>query len=259
MMGRSSEGPTGILVLHKALDILETIRGSQSGIGLADLSRALGIPKPTAYRIAATLESRGFLARNQSGRYQISRKFFDLEYRLSDEQLLTRAAQPVMELLMESCRETLNLGILDAGEVVVINTIESPQTIRMSSKIGNRRHLHSTALGKVLLGGLPDKDVLRLIRLKKLPRLTPATIITKAALMSELEKVRKLGYAMDNEENEAGGRCIGAPIPGAGGRVVAALSISAPVFRMEVERAKALVPDLIDACRAISRGLSPQY
>jgi DNA-binding IclR family transcriptional regulator len=245
-MTRQSEGPAGILVLHKALDILETIRGSQSGISLADLSRALGIPKPTAYRIAATFESRGYLARNQSGRYQISRKFFDLEYKLSDEQLLTQAAHPVMELLMESCRETLNLGILDAGEVVVISTIESPQTIRMSSKIGNRRHLHSTALGKVLLGGLPDKDVLRLVRLKKLPRLTPATVITKAALM-------------DNEENEAGGRCIGAPILGAGGRVVAALSVSAPVFRMEIERAKALVPDLIDACRAISRGISPQY
>ncbi len=246
----------GILVLHKTLDILETVRESRSGLSLADLARALGLPKPTAYRIVATLEGRGYITRNPAGHYQLTRKLFDLQQNESNEQQLLRAAQPVMEKLVESCRETVNLGVLDAGEVVVISTIESPQSIRMTSKVGNRRHLHSTALGKVLLCGLPEKEVQRLIRIQGLPRLTPRTLVTKPALAAELDQVRRQGYALDNEENEADGRCLGAPIVGTGSKIVAALSISAPVFRMDMTRVRSLSGELTDACRAISRSLT---
>jgi DNA-binding IclR family transcriptional regulator len=246
----------GILVLHKTLDILETIRDSRSGLALADLARALGLPKPTAYRIVATLEARGYLARNQAGHFQMTRKFFDLQQDESEEQALMRAAQPFMDRLVESCRETVNLGILDAGEVVVISTVESPQSIRMSSKVGNRRYLHSTALGKVLLSGLSEKEVQRLIRIQRLPRLTPRTIVGRQALAAELDLVRKQGYALDNEENEPDGRCLGAPIVGPGGRIVAALSISAPVFRMDMVRARNLGNELVNTCRAVSHELT---
>ena len=247
---------SGILVLHKMLDILETIRESRSGLGLSDLARAVGLPKPTAYRIVATLEARGYLARQESRRYQLTRKFFDLQQNESAEQALMRAAPPIMEQLVEACRETVNLGILDAAEVVVVSTIESPQSIRMTSKVGNRRYLHSTALGKVLLSGLAEKEVDRLIRIQGLPRLMPRTLATRQALMAELDLVRKQGFAMDNEENEPGGRCIGAPIVGQDGRIVAALSISAPIFRMDMARARSLSSELIDSCRAISRALT---
>lgn len=246
----------GILVLHKTLDILETVRESRSGLALADLARALGLPKPTAYRIIATLESRGYIARNPAGHFQMTRKLFDLQQNESDEQVVLRAAQASMVKLVESCRETVNLGVLDAGEVVVISTIESPQSIRMTSKVGNRRYMHSTALGKVLLAGLPEKEVQRLIRIQGLPRLTPRTLVSKQALAIELEQVRRQGYALDNEENEADGRCIGAPIVGPGGKIEAALSISAPVFRMDMARVRGLAGELIDACRTISRSLA---
>ncbi len=246
----------GILVLHKTLDILETVRESRSGLSLADLARALGLPKPTAYRIVATLEGRGYITRNPAGHYEISRKLLDLRQNESEEQALLREARPVMEKLVESCRETVNLGVLDAGEVVVISTVESPQTIRMTSKVGNRRYLHSTALGKVLLCGLSEKESQRLIRIQGLPRLTPRTLVTRQALAAELEQVRRQGYALDNEENEPDGRCLGAPIIGPGGRIMAALSISAPVFRMDMARVRSLSGDLVDACRAISRSLT---
>jgi DNA-binding IclR family transcriptional regulator len=248
----------GILVLHKMLDILETIRESRSGLALADLSRALGLPKPTAYRIVATLESRGYISRNPAGHYLVAKKFYDLQPDVSEEQALLHAAQPVMAKLVDSCRETVNLGVLDGGEVVVISTVESPQSIRMSSKVGNRRYLHSTALGKVLLSGLPEKEVLRLIRIQGLPRLTPRTVGTRQALAAELDIVRRQGYAMDNEENEPDGRCLGAPILSVGGRIVAALSISAPIFRMDMARARTLAGELVGACQGISRALTPQ-
>ena len=247
---------TGILVLHKTLDILETIRNSRSGITLADMARVLSIPKATAYRILATLEARGYLARNQKSGYQMTRKFFELQYKESDERRLAEASLSVMEHLVDSCRETVNLGILDAGEVVVIGTVESPQAIRMSSKVGNRRYLHATALGKVLLSGLSDPEVLRLVRIKRLPRLTPHTLITQQAVLAEVRNVRKQGYAIDNEENEPGGRCLGAPILGPGERVIAALSISAPLFRMEMSRVRDLAGELVESCKEITKAMA---
>ena len=243
-------------MLHKAVDIIEAVRRSRSGIALSDLARTLGIPKPTAYRILTTLESRGYLGRNRNGYYRMTRKFFDTESGEPDDQILSRAAHPVIEKLVASSRETVNLGILDAGEVVVIGSVESPQTIRMTSKVGNRRHLHSTALGKVLLSGLPDREALRLIRIKRLPRLTPKTLVTRQAVMAEIRKVRDQGFAIDDEENELDGRCIGAPIIGPGGRVVAALSVSAPAFRMEMSRVRKLTGELTQACRTISGAIA---
>ena len=100
-----------------------------------------------------------------------------------------------MEKLVAFCKETLNLGVLDGGEVVVIETMESPQAVRMSSKIGNRRYPHSTALGKVLLAGLPERDVLGIVQARKMPRFTPATITSERALLIELERVRQQGTA----------------------------------------------------------------
>ena len=252
MKSQNRKHSSGILVLHKALDLVEVIRNSASGISLADLARTLEIPKPTAYRILATLESRGYLDRN-GAQYRMSRKILELQRSITEEQLLSDVARPLMQKLVSSCKETVNLGILDAGEVVVISTIESPQGIRMASKIGNRRCLHSTALGKVLLSGLQDREVRRLLRLKKLPRLTRKTITSPSALMTEIHKVREQGYALDNEENEPDGRCIGAPICGRNGHVLAALSISAPLFRMDMGRVKILAAELTEACRTISR------
>ncbi len=242
----------GVLVLHKTLDILENIKDTPVGVRLSDLARAVDMPKATVYRILATLESRGFLDRGQDGGYRMARKLFDLQQRHPIEQTLNRVAPPKMEDLAKLCRETVNLGILDGGEVVVINTVESPQTIRMSSKVGNRRCLHTTAIGKILLAALPEKEMLRLIRIKGLPRLTPHTLVNRTALLAELDRVRERGYAIDNQENELDGRCIGAPVLGPDGRVVAALSISGPVFRMDLNRARSLAPKLRQTCAAIS-------
>jgi IclR family KDG regulon transcriptional repressor len=248
--------PSGVLVLHKTLDILEKIKTSEAGYKLADLARKVSLPKATVYRILCTLEGRGYLDRAADGSYRLAKKLFDLQRTVPLEQTLHRVAQPVMERLVASCKETVNLGIVDAGEVVVINTVESPQAVRMSSKIGNRRYLHSTAIGKVLLAGMPDKEVQRLLRLKGMPKLTDETLTSKAAVMAEIVKVRQQGWALDNQENEIEGRCIGVGITGPEGQAIAALSISGPVFRMDLARARALVPGLKAACAEISRAVN---
>ena len=247
----AKEAP-GVLVLHKTLDILEILKQRRSGYTLSDLTRAVELPKATVYRILTTLERRGYLDRSPDNGYRLAARMFDLERQDSLEQMLIRAAQPVIERLVDAYKETVNLGMLNSGEVVVINTVESPLAVRMSSKIGNRRHLHTTALGKCFLAGLPEKEVARLIRLKGLPKLTENTLTTKAALMSELARVRKQGFAIDDQENELDGRCIGAPVRAGDGRVLAAVSISSPVFRMDMNRAKSLAPALKQACAGIA-------
>jgi IclR family transcriptional regulator, KDG regulon repressor len=256
-MKAQAQTVSGVRVLHKMLDILEVIKENRSGagLGLADLTRSVELPKATVYRILTTLEGRGYLDRREDGSYRMARKLFDMQRPMPIEQVLSQVAHPLMEQLANSCKETVNLGILDAGEVVVIDTVESPQAVRMSSKIGNRRHLHTTALGKVFLASLPQKEMLRLIRMKGQPRLTPHTLVTKAALVEEIQKVRREGYAIDNQENEIEGRCLGAPIPGPDGRVLAALSISGPVFRMSMARAQGLSAELKRACAAIAAGI----
>src|SRR5258708_28703794 len=188
--------PGRVLVLHKALDILEAIKKRESRMGLAEISRSVRIPRPTAYRILTTLESRGYLDRAPDGAYRMGTKLFSLQRDSSFEQDLRRVARPSMEALAARCKETVNLGTLDSGEVVVIETVESPLAVRMSSKIGNRRLVHSTALGKALLAGMSDKEISRLIRIKGLPRLTSSTLATRAALLDEIQKIRAEGYAI---------------------------------------------------------------
>jgi len=243
--------PAGVQVLHKTIDILDALRHAPDGMSLAQLSAQSGMPKPTVYRILVTLESRGYLERAADASYRISRKLFEEPRDSTFEQRLVRAARPVMEKLAVTCKETLNLGVLDGGEVLVIETVESQQAVRMSSKIGNRRYPHSTALGKILLSDLPEREVLRLIRSKGMPKFTPATIVREKDLIVELERVRTQGYALDNMENEPDGRCIAGPVMNDQRKVIASLSISGPVPRMTMARVKAMLKELTAVCKAI--------
>lgn len=244
-------------MLHKTLDVLEALRGAPAGLSLAALTTRLKMPKATIFRILATLESRAYLDRTPTGEYRIGRKLAGSDAEgAPDQASIIRAARLEMERLLDRCKETLNLGVLDGGEVLVVETLESPQAVRMSSKIGNRRHPHSTALGKVLLAQLSDKEALRIVKALGLPAFTSRTITDPAQLVVELERVRAQGWAMDNRENEEDGRCIAAPVFGPGRKVVAALSISGPLPRMTVSRARAMLPDLLRAVQRISAALS---
>jgi DNA-binding IclR family transcriptional regulator len=253
-MRRAKSQPKQVAVLSKTLDILEVIKANSAGIALGKVARSVGMPKATVYRIVATLEIRGYLDRNVDGAYRVSSKLFSLQSAVATQQDLLRVATAIMEKIALECRETVNLGTIDGGEVVVIATCESPQSVRMASKVGNRRCIHTTSLGKVLLASMDEQAIHRLVQLKGLPRLTQYSITTESALMVALEKIRRQGYALDNQENELEGRCVAMRIPGVNG-LPAALSISGPVFRMDLRRLKALVPTLQKGCEEFAQAL----
>lgn len=247
--------PKQVQVLQKTLDILEALKKDGESNGLTELARSVGMPKATVYRILTTLETRGYLNRGARGGYRIADKFFALQRDLSPEQRLLKVAPKVMEQIAAECRETVNLGVLDGGEVVMLATVESPQAVRMASKAGNRRLPHTTAIGKVLLAAISDDAVHRLIHIRGLPALTPHSLTSEPALLAELSKIRKQGYGIDNQENELEGRCIGMKIPGPIGMEVA-LSISVPLFRMDLRRLRELVPTLQRGCQEIGQAMA---
>jgi DNA-binding IclR family transcriptional regulator len=244
--------PGQVRVLQKTLDILESIKGDGAGMGLADVARSVSMPKATVYRILSTLEMRGYLDRRLDGGYRMSDKFFALQREASPAQNLPRVAPPIMEALAAECRETVNLGTLDGGEVVMIATAESPQSVRMASKVGNRRCAHTTAIGKCLLAAMSDDRMQRLVQMKGLARLTPHSLTSEAALLTEIRRIRKQGYAIDNQENELEGRCIAVRIDGIPD-IEVALSISGPVFRMDLRRLRSLLPLLRKASHEVMR------
>jgi DNA-binding IclR family transcriptional regulator len=157
--------------------------------------------------------------------------------------------------LVKQYNETVHLGVLEEGEVLYLAKEESSQTIRMISYIGKRAPLHCTALGKVLLAYISEEERKKILEEKELPRLTKNTITDKRELEKELDKIREQDFALDREENEKDVRCIGAPIRNYKGKVIAAISISSPIFRIDKNVQNNLKEALIKTTNKISKRL----
>jgi IclR family acetate operon transcriptional repressor len=242
-------------VLVKTLDILDMLRNTPYGATLTEIAVALKLSKPTVYRIMYTLEARAFVQRGEGGRFRLTSKMNGPSAPQQTLERLLSGAEPVMDRLVQAHEETANMGILDGNEIVVVHAVESPRAIRMSSKVGNRRNVHSSALGKVLIAWKDPKEVARLLRVTGMPALTPRTITSPEKLAMELALVRERGYAQDQEENEPGGRCVAVPIRAQSGIVVAALSMSGPLGRMTPSTIRAILKDLRPAAAKIEEAL----
>lgn len=160
--------------------------------------------------------------------------------------------RPHLERVLFETEETVHLCVLDAGEVLYVDKIEPSRSVRMASKIGRLSPAHCSAVGKAMLAHLPVRELDDILRQRGLTRMTARTIVTPADLRIELKAVRERGYAIDNEEAEAGVRCVGAAVLGPNGRPAGAISASAPAFRLTLERVPAVADSVCRAARAIS-------
>jgi IclR family transcriptional regulator, acetate operon repressor len=248
----SSGSPAQVRVLHKTLDILEALRRENTGVNLALVSRWVGMPQPTVYRILNTLKIRGYVDRRTDGTYRVSNKLFSRRHQKSQDEILLELAKPVMVNLSSQCQETVNLATLDGSEMVIIGTVEGQQSLRLISKVGNRRYIHSTALGKAFASRMHESEVRELLQSRGMPRLTAATITSQTVFLAELKRVRRSGIAIDEEENEPGVCCIGSAIEGPSGKPIASLSISGPAFRLLPQRLRCFRADLRESCDSIS-------
>lgn len=221
-----------VAVLQKALDLLELITDA-GDLGLAELSTRTGASKASSFRILTTLHRRGYVSKDAvTRRYAPGPRLIALSFANVSKLQLVPRARPVLEDLREAFGETVNLGILADHDVLYLEIAESARSLRMSSEVGARDRLHSTALGKAILAQLPPDEARTLLQGYERRPATRRTITDLEALMAELRVTGERGYSIDDEENEIGARCVGVAITDVSGRPQAAISVSGPAARM---------------------------
>ncbi|WP_304174052.1 IclR family transcriptional regulator [Limnochorda pilosa] len=257
---QASSGAVGVprvQAVQSAARILWTVGHSGArGMTLNQLAQAVEVPKSTVLRIAQTLVDEGLLEREEStGLFRLGIRTLELASMVHETLEIPRVARPHLEWLSEQTRETVHLCVLDEGEVVYVDKIESPQAIRLYSRIGRRAPAHCTGVGKALMAFLPSTERRRLVEKRPLKRFTPNTITDFFQLEKELEQIRQTGIAYDREEHEPGVRCAAAPVFDLTGRVCAAVSVAVPILRLPPGRLEELAGLVKQATQAISEAL----
>jgi len=240
--------------VSKAMQVLRQLEDG-GDLGVTELSRRLRVHKSTISRLLATLERHGVVSRNpETDRFGLGPALISLAGAALQRIDLRTSAREHLARLAQETRETVNLAILDGDQVVNVEKLPSAHYIRDIGWIGRRSPLHCTATGKALIAHLGRVELRRLLG-ARLKRFTPQTICEWPALDRELADVRRMGYALGQEELEPGLVAIAAPIRGLGGRVAGAVSVSGPSFRMSPAAIAAYALHVVAAAAAISRGL----
>ncbi|MFV0576699.1 MAG: DNA-binding transcriptional regulator KdgR [Vibrio sp.] len=244
--------PDAVSSVLKVFGILQAL-GEQKDIGITELSQRLMMSKSTTYRFLQTMKTLGYVAQEgEADKYSLTLKLFEVGAKSLEYVDLISLADKEMRHISEQTNEALHLGALDHDHIIYIHKIDSGYNLRMQSRIGRRNPLYSTAIGKVLLADRDEAFVRNALKDITFIKHTPKTHENVEQLLAELKQVKAQGYAEDNEEQEPGLRCIGAPVFDRFGNVVAGLSISFPTIRFDVNRMSYYVNILQTACKNIS-------
>jgi IclR family acetate operon transcriptional repressor len=223
--------------LSRALAILEALAHSHDGLTLTELAQTVGLATSTAHRLLTTLQQARFVRFDPfASVWQVGVRAFIVGNAFARTRDVTMVARPYLRRLMEESGETANLYIVEEGEAVCMAQVESRQVMRAIARPGGRVKMHCSGAGKAILAWLPEREVGKILERQGLPRFTGETLTTPKKLKAVLEEVRARGYATDNEEYEAGLRCVAAPILDDHGAPLASISISGPTARIPDHR-----------------------
>jgi DNA-binding IclR family transcriptional regulator len=238
-MGVSTKPSAGSV--ERAFTILEFLNSSKRGWNISEMSRKLKIPKSTTHVLVSTLDQLGYIKQYQSSRrFQLSSKMFSLGRRALEATPLPDIALPHLRWLVQESKLTTHVGILEKSQVVFVQKIDGPGIIKFDTYIGKCSQLHCTGLGKILLAFQPEETIQNVLLNYPFHRFTKRTISSSATFLAELARVRQNGYAMDDEEEELGIRCIAAPIFSSG-EVTAAVSVTGTTTQIRIEDIERLV------------------
>jgi IclR family transcriptional regulator, acetate operon repressor len=236
-----------IRAVHRVCDILDLLQRSPDGAALPDLAVVISLPKSSAFRYLATLEQRRYVERDPvTGAYRAGSALLPL--RAHEPELLARRMRPHMEQLRDKLEETVNLGMLEGERVIYLEIVESHRAMRLAARRGDRDPIHSSALGKAIAAWMPAERVRAILASGGMPPMTGRTLTDPEAYLAQLELVRERGYAVDDGEHDADGRCVAVPV--AVGNLPAALSVSAPASRLgasQVEQVARALRELVAA------------
>lgn len=241
--------------VRNAARLLKEFRTRETSIGVSELARRLGLGKSAVHRLLTTLVAEGLVEQDQhTGGYRLGIVMFELGEAVKVHLDLHAAAGPVLAQLREQTGESSQVGVLDGGDVVYVDRLESAHSLRLFTETGRRVPVHCTSSGKVLLA-FAAEHVREAALARSHPRLTPHTIVDAATLRAELATVRSRGWADAINEREIGVASLAAPIRDLHGDVVAAISIGAPVARFGAVPRRRFAKALVEAGEAVSRRL----
>lgn len=250
----SAESPS--VAVERALAILEAVAQDSEGLSNAEISRKLQIPKSSASYILRTLEKQGYLNRNlETGKYRVGLKVLSLSRGALSGIDVREVALPIMRHLMEKTHLTCHLAILDGTDAVYIEKVEPHGFIRMDTWVGRRMRVHATSVGKSLVAHIPQERLEKILEERGMEKRTAKTITTVPRLLKDLEKVREQGYAIDDEENNIGARCVGAPVFNQDGAIEASIGLSGTINQVNGQTMPRILEALKDAARHISMGM----
>jgi DNA-binding IclR family transcriptional regulator len=250
MLDRVDHRPS--TAIDKALWVLEALAEHES---VTKIATATGLPKSTTHRILQSLAEHGFARPDGTGGYLPGPKILTLAGRMLTRFDPVRQASPVLQRLHDQTGYTVHLAVLNGDEAVYAAKLEGRKPYQMPSRVGMSLWLHTSAIGKAMLAAMSDDEVAGITTRTGLTRRTPATITTQAALRRHLARVRECGFAIDDEENEAGIRCVGAAVFDHTGHVVAGVSISTLTHELSVDDAQELGPLVAGTAHEVSRTL----
>jgi IclR family transcriptional regulator, KDG regulon repressor len=225
--------PPTVQSLERAFDLLEALADGGE-LGVTELAARTGLVPSTAHRLLTTLAKRGYVTQSaDSGRYLLGYKVVELASGLEQRlERLKAVARPHLERIQRATGETVNLVVLDADRVVYVDQVEGSRSVRMFTAVGTAALAHTTGSGKAILAFGPPDVAAALYDGRELARLTPRTLVTLAALQDDFARIRRRGYAIDNEEHEEGVGCVATPLFDHTGEPCAALSVSGPTARI---------------------------
>jgi DNA-binding IclR family transcriptional regulator len=244
-----------ITAVVRAAAVLRAFTHEQPLLHFSEIVARVGLPKSTTHRLLATLIQVGFVEQRGNGTYALGIGLFEVGSLAYANLSLRSIAQSYIRSLTEEIKETVHMGVLDGFEVVSIEEASSPHLLRAEVYVGKRAPLHCTAVGKAILAFADEPGWLARYRRRPLERFTAATIRDHGVLEAELDKIRRQGFAVDDQEHEVGVRCVGAPIRDASGNVVGSLSISGPSARITPETLPSLSQRLLEVTAEISATL----
>jgi len=222
--------------VDRGLDVLDCL-ADRNGMTLSELAEELDQSPATIYRVLSTFEARQIVEVNPpSQTWFIGPASFRLGSAFLRRSGVVERARPVMRRLMEETGETANLGIEVSGEVMFLSQVETHENIRAFFPPGTKSPMHASGIGKALLAHAEPADIEKYVAHNILEAFTKNTIADRGQLRAELTKIKKQGYALDNEEKSTGMRCVAAPVFNYYGEVIAGISISGPSIRLSLDR-----------------------
>nr|WP_242834553.1 IclR family transcriptional regulator [Clostridium pasteurianum] len=242
--------------VDRTLSILELLSDYENGLGITEISEKVNLHKSTVHRLLNTLMVKGYVQQSEdSNRYKLTLKLFELGSKKVEKMNIVNVARPLLKELMEKTNEVIHLVVREGIDIVYVAKVESQNPIRMYSRIGKKSPMYCTAVGKSMMSHMSEEEVNLIWKNSNVEKLTEYTITDFQTFKDNIDLIRNEGYAIDEQENEIGIRCIAASVLDYSGNIVGAISISGSIISFKEEKIQEFSKLIIEYSNRISQEL----